>query len=852
MGKGRIPFARVRALLLTALAIVPQVKKGSVTGEAKTEWENNKKAKKDRRRKKGKIQIHHVIEEEEEEGPTDKRHKHPRIEDEDLPEATQHSDYKPTQSITRTQQPSSFPPSSPLPRILRREHTSNPFFAITTNADDTPVSPSASSSSHQEPQQFVPFGVAIGKPGDFDASKYEKLSNIVLVPATQTDSYLRSSGKALDLHDDPIESTQHNAVIPDSQGFDDTANFSTFVYYSSSLAKHNKEIQGREAISQEKSFAESSNVGVILQGANKFLKPSNIQPQAAGESPPPSYLESISQSTTNSAIPQPFEARAQLVETAVQTSPQPEVETESEPEPSREPVDAAPHPDEEDQEDLQEEEDLQETETETFDLDLPQELDLSYQVEDLPSKQPPKEHPSPIATEEPQNEPAKEDSQQETADTESLASGTNEPAQEESCQETADTEGSVSGGEESIEKGLAGEIDLDEELPEEIFEEDNDITQEVVPEAPIPEEPIQDKSTPQTPDEGSVQDNDHNDPATKQPAVRGTFRKRQFWGTRLEDWFRIERNTERSVSEPPSSQHSVQQFSDFSLPPNTLSEYTDLDFSLPPRLSRSMSETPSHPLPVRPATLREKMEAHRRKMEEDLAQHRNSSSRQSSITRSSPIPTREFRSTIPPSPVVKLEPEVQIPAHWIPRQAQDFSTTASTESSTQSKKHTLGSGPESSLRPTQMQSLSLSLFGPPSFGPAEYAIALPLSTKTVQGGGLSQKSVYINEIVKKHAAIEAYLANHEKADDELTQSVFDLIRSIAQISTHPNLVYPVPTSNVSNVKEAEFQVMMSAKFRFLKDLFAFVKEESVKIAVVAEAPMLIVCYIFQIHGSTPC
>jgi len=848
VGKGRIPFARVRALLLTALAIAPQVKKGSVTGEAKTEWENNKKAKKDRRRKKGKIQIHHVIEEEEEEGPTDRRHKHPRIEDEDLPEATQHSDYKPTQSITRTQQPSSSPPSSPLPRILRREYTSNPFFATTTNADDTPVSPSASSSSHQEQQQFVPFGVAIGKPGDFDASKYEKLSNIVLVPATQTDSYLRSSGKALDLHDDPIESTQHNAVIPDSQGFDDTANFSTFVYYSSSLAKHNKEIQGREAISQEKSFAESSNVGVILQGANKFLKPSNIQPQAVGESPPPSYLESISQSTTNSAIPQPFEARAQLVETAVQTSPQPEVETESEPEPSREPVDAAPHPDEEDQEDLQEEEDLQETETETFDLDLPQELDLSYQVEDLPSKQPPKEHPSPIATEEPQNEPTKEDSQQETADTESLASGTNEPAQEESCQETADTEGSVSGGEESIEKGLAGEIDLDEELPEEIFEKDNDIAQEIVPEAPIPEEPIQDKSTPQTPDEGSVQDNDHNDPATKQPAVRGTFRKRQFWGTRLEDWFRIERNTERSVSEPPSSQHSVQQFSDFSLPPNTLSEYTDLDFPLPPRLSRSMSEAPSHPLPVRPATLREKMEAHRRKMEEDLAQHRNSSSRQSSITRSSPIPTR---STIPPSPVVKPEPEVQIPAHWIPRQAQDFSATASTESSTQSKKRTLGSGPESSLRPTQMQSLSLSLFGPPSFGPAEYAIALPLSTKTVQGGGLSQKSVYINEIVKKHAAIEAYLANHEKADDELTQSVFDLIRSIAQISTHPNLVYPVPTSNVSNVKEAEFQVMMSAKFRFLKDLFAFVKEESVKIAVVAEAPMLIVCYIFQIHGSTP-
>ncbi|KAF8252991.1 hypothetical protein K440DRAFT_273263 [Wilcoxina mikolae CBS 423.85] len=254
-----------------------------------------------------------------------------------------------------------------------------------------------------------------------------------------------------------------------------------------------------------------------------------------------------------------------------------------------------------------------------------------------------------------------------------------------------------------------------------------------------------------------------------------------------------------------------------------------------------MSEAPSQSLPVRPTTLREKMEANRRKMEEELALRRTSSSRQSSIARSSPIPTREFLSPFPPSPTVfvdiKAESEAQSSVPRIPRQTQEFSATASTESSTpaaQPEKNTLGSVPESSLKSTQMQSQLL--FGPPSFGPAEYAIALPLSTETVQADGLSQKSVYLNEIVKKHAAIEAYLANYENADEEVA---FNLIRTIGQISTHPNLAYPVPTSNAADEKEAEFQIVMSAKFRFLRDLFALVKEENVKIAVVAEAPQLI-------------
>ncbi|KAF8540320.1 hypothetical protein BDD12DRAFT_880582 [Trichophaea hybrida] len=867
------------------------VKKDLVTGEAKREWEDKKKAQKDRRKKKRKRQREtnsHVIEDEEEkEGLTDKRRKHPRITvvDEDPLEATQNSDYIPTQSdvLTQQQQPSSSPPSSPLPHILRKERTSNPFFAaVVINADNTPVSPSASSASHQQHQQQPQpalLGVAIAKLGDFDAKKYDKISDTILVPATQIDSSLPNRGPAaLDLQDDPIESTERNAVIPDSQGLDDTTDISTFIHHPSSApAKQNQELLGGGAILQEKSFAESSNVGLAFRGINGFLKPGPVQPQAAEESPPPSYLESIStQSTTNSAIPKPAKVCAQLVETAVQTSPQPEEETqaEPEPEPSRKPIEAAPLPDEQTQQE-------EEQETETFDLDIPQQLDLSCQIEDLPDRQPPKENTPPVATEEPQNEPEKENPDQETADTESLATGEEDSVEKESVEEIDldeeppeeifeetsaenDTgqeevpevqiwedpiqesashipnEESVQDKEEPVEKEPVEEINLDEEPPEEILEEtlaENDTGQEKFPEAQIWEDPKQDEPTPQVPNEESVQDNDY----VTELAVRGVFRRQHFRGIKLEDWFRIDQNAERSVSEPPSSQNSVQQHSDFPLPPNTVSEYTNLDFPLPPQLSRTMSEAPSQSLPVRPTTLREKMEANRRKMEEELALRRTISSRQSSIARSSPIPTREFLSPFPPSPTVsvdtKAESGAQSPVPWIPRHTQEFSATASTESSTpaaQPETHARGNVPESPLQSTQMQSQLL--FGPPSFGPAEYAIALPLSTETVQADGLSQKSVYLNEIVKKHVAIEAYLANYENADEEVA---FNLIRTIGQISTHPNLAYPVPTSNTADEKEAEFQIVMSAKFRFLRDLFVLVKEENVKIAVVAEAPQLI-------------
>ena len=127
-------------------------------------------------------------------------------------------------------------------------------------------------------------------------------------------------------------------------------------------------------------------------------------------------------------------------------------------------------------------------------------------------------------------------------------------------------------------------------------------------------------------------------------------------------------------------------------------------------------------------------------------------------------------------------------------------------------------------------------------GPAEYAIALPLSTETVLEGGLNQKSIYVNEIVKSHSEFERYLADVENADLEMKEGVFELIRAASQIATHPNLVYPVPisSSGAPSEREALFLTAMSSKFRFLKELFGLIRQEDVKVAIVAEAPGLIV------------
>ena len=126
-------------------------------------------------------------------------------------------------------------------------------------------------------------------------------------------------------------------------------------------------------------------------------------------------------------------------------------------------------------------------------------------------------------------------------------------------------------------------------------------------------------------------------------------------------------------------------------------------------------------------------------------------------------------------------------------------------------------------------------------GPAEYAIALPLSTETVQEGVLNQKAVYVNEIVKGHSDIERYLVDVENADLDMREGVFNLIRTVSQIATHPNLVYPVPiSSSAPSKRETLLLAAMSSKFLFLKELFRLIGEANVKVAIVAEAPDLIV------------
>ena len=141
-----------------------------------------------------------------------------------------------------------------------------------------------------------------------------------------------------------------------------------------------------------------------------------------------------------------------------------------------------------------------------------------------------------------------------------------------------------------------------------------------------------------------------------------------------------------------------------------------------------------------------------------------------------------------------------------------------------------------------------SQFGPPVVGEEEYAIGLPLSTSTVPSDGLNQKAIYLHEIYQKQADIDEYLSKKDKADSRVKRSAFDLVRTLGQIATHPNLAYPV-NSALSDEKEAEFQVVLSAKFRFLHELFEVIKEENIKIAIVAEAD-LIVCIQSSIEFFT--
>lgn len=612
------------------------------------------------------------------------------------------------------------PAESPLPRTV---HPDSSASSAASAPSDHFADPSSASISR--------VSVLIKRPLGFDATAYPRLSDIILAPSTFPDSSFPFSVPAPASQDNPTDTAQLSIVIPDSQGFDDSASFSTFL---SSPLKHHEASPAKH------------DIGVSFLDEAFGYNESQLQPTEI--SPPPSYEESTTQSTTNSGASQ-----VQVSEVAVQTSP--------------------PALDSVEPEDQEIEKDLGE---ESFDLDLPQNLDLSYRLEDLSFNPPPRE-----------NESAQDPGQQDTP----IVDISNRDSVKEPVEETRQNE--------QLSIGISGEISAKTTQKPEEFENTT----------------------------GPLFHNNNQAQDSERRVSKKRTRRKRLSGDRLEDWFRVNKRP-RFVPEPLSSQ-------EFPLPPDTISAYTDPSFPRPPSLSSSMSQASS--ASPRPLSLKEKVEAHLRHMEEQLEQRK----RRSSIARSSPASTtREILSPFRPSPAPPLfesqqEPDAQLPAHSIPPPVQSFTATEGSTTAPNPTKSTqdssLGHIPNSMVQ---------SQFGPAVFEEEEYAIALPLSTATVPSDGLNQKSVYMHEIYEKQADIEEYLAKRDKPESRGNKIAFNLVRTIGQIATHPNLVYPVEPWP-SDEQEAQYQAVMSAKFHFLHELFDLIKDENVKIAVVAEAPQLIVC-----------
>jgi hypothetical protein len=231
-------------------------------------------------------------------------------------------------------------------------------------------------------------------------------------------------------------------------------------------------------------------------------------------------------------------------------------------------------------------------------------------------------------------------------------------------------------------------------------------------------------------------------------------------------------------------------------------------------------------------TLREKLAIRRKALDEEIARRRAPQAAPQQQPNQQPPTIGLLPASRVPS---QSDQDAQLPTHQPPAADVDSTMSAAT-----SQPPVQTEEPTRLARPTPPPGSQA--FRPPRVGVGEYAIGLPLSTKTLQAGGLSQKSIYLNAIAGKHADVEAYLTNPEGASAELTESAFEFLRSVGQIATHPNTIYPIAISSSPDEKEAEFHTVMSAKFQFLRDLFSLITDEMVKIAIVAEAPALIVCY----------
>ncbi|KAI5838051.1 class II histone deacetylase complex subunits 2 and 3-domain-containing protein [Morchella snyderi] len=131
-------------------------------------------------------------------------------------------------------------------------------------------------------------------------------------------------------------------------------------------------------------------------------------------------------------------------------------------------------------------------------------------------------------------------------------------------------------------------------------------------------------------------------------------------------------------------------------------------------------------------------------------------------------------------------------------------------------------------------------FRAPYLGPAEYAIGLPLRTKTVTPKAIDQKTAYLTLIIEKHEEIRKYLSNPYGADADLVKTMEKIVENTGKVATHPDLLMKkIEVSDAVAGKEADYHAAMSSKFVFLRAFLVAVKQQHLKIVIVAERGPLI-------------
>lgn len=198
-----------------------------------------------------------------------------------------------------------------------------------------------------------------------------------------------------------------------------------------------------------------------------------------------------------------------------------------------------------------------------------------------------------------------------------------------------------------------------------------------------------------------------------------------------------------------------------------------------------------------------------------------------------------------PAPVYISEPPPK--ARWIsqPSQFPSYQPMLAQSAATTQSTVDMLSQPRPMELVTQSQVSGISnitreFFIAPELGPEEYVVGLPLSTSVPIS--ISQKRAHEELIISNHAKIDTYL---DAPSPELEEEMNEILDKLAKISTHPGLACDVPFPETSDTRKVEFNICMSSKFKFLKEILDTTREEYVKIALVSQPGMLIVSYYRQ-------